>query len=128
VAAKCSGIEGEKGEGALLPKRERLSLEKEIRRVIGAGQYSGKRPLLYLVARDNGLSYSRLAVVAPKSLGNAVQRNRIRRRVYEIFADIKAKTFRQVDIIVYPRRAALRQRFVNVFGDFIGILKDCGIC
>ncbi len=108
----------------MLPKLERLSLEKEIRRVIGARQYTGKRPLLYLVARDNSLKFSRLAVVVPKSFGGAVLRNRLRRRINAVFAKFRQKIFSPVDVVVYPKRPAVEASMNNIFADFMAILKD----
>jgi len=116
-----------KGEKGLLPKQERLSLAREIKRVAGARQYSGKSPLLYLVARDNALMVSRLAVVVPKSLGNAVKRNRLRRRISSVFAVLKAKIIVPVDIVAYPRMVAVGRSSGEIFAAFMAILRSCHI-
>jgi len=112
----------------LLPKRERLTREHEIKGVIRTKQYESKSPLLYFVARDNILQFSRLAVVTPKKLGKAVKRNRIRRQIFEVFAKIKPKILRSVDLVVFPRTTALAQGFGGLFSDFMSGLSKLRIC
>lgn len=90
----------------MLPKSARLSSEREIRQTIKDKQYESKSPLLYLVANDNSLDESRLAVVIPKKLGKAVARNRVRRVFQAAFANIRHKIAKNIDLVVFPRSAA----------------------
>jgi len=57
--------------------------------------------LIYL---PNSLSYSRMAVVTSKKIGNAVQRNRVRRRVRELFRRNKELLILPVDMIVITKK------------------------
>lgn len=112
----------------MLPKRERLTREQEIKGVIRAKQYESKGPLLYFVARDNSLQFSRLMVVTPKKLGQAVKRNRLRRQIYEIFAKLKPKIPICVDLVVFPKRAAMAQSFEALVSGFMSGLSRQGMC
>jgi ribonuclease P protein component len=90
----------------LLPRRNRLSKEGEIKRVLKARHYEGNSPLLYLVASDNLLENSRLAVVTPKKLGNAIVRNRLRRVFAAAFSKIRHNLAKNVDFVLFPRKSA----------------------
>ncbi len=57
-------------------------------------------------ARKNGLSYNRLGLTASTKLGNAVVRNRIRRRIREAYR-LSEMSYRQgYDIVVVARSRA----------------------
>jgi ribonuclease P protein component len=56
-----------------------------------------------LVFRGNGLSHSRLAVVASRKVGPAVVRNRVKRRFRELFRRNKALLVEPLDLIVITR-------------------------
>lgn len=84
----------------MLPKRERLSSERDIKAVLATRQYIYNSPLLRFVARDNLLESSRAAVVAPKKLGKAVRRNRLRRVFKAAFSFLEIR--RGVDIVLFP--------------------------
>lgn len=51
----------------------------------------------------NGLRYTRLGVVVSRRLGNAVIRNRFKRRIREAFRAIQQDLPRDVDVICIPR-------------------------
>ena len=107
----------------MLPKRERLAREREIKGVIRTKQHTGRSPLLYLVAKDNNLQFSRIAVVAPKRLGNSVERNRIRRRLRAVFAGLKQKMETCVDLVVYPQGGLSRIGHGELVSSFMSALK-----
>ena len=56
-----------------------------------------------LVFLRNGLSHSRLAVVASRKVGSAVVRNRVKRRFRELFRRNKALLAEPLDLIVITR-------------------------
>ncbi|MFH1684533.1 MAG: ribonuclease P protein component [Candidatus Margulisiibacteriota bacterium] len=91
----------------MLPKSARISSEREIRKTIKNKQYESSSPLLYLVANDNSLDGSRLAVVIPKKIGKAVVRNRLRRVFQAAFSEIRHKMAKNIDIVLFPRRASV---------------------
>jgi len=61
--------------------------------------------------RPNGLSQSRLGITAPARLGKAVMRNRVKRRVREVFRLNRAALPGGWDILVNPREAVARLPF-----------------
>lgn len=63
-------------------------------------------------------SYSRIAIVASRRVGNAVQRNAARRRMRAVFRECAPKFMVPCDILVFARKAifkfeyaALKKRF-----------------
>lgn len=91
----------------MLPREARLSKEYEVKRVIKTKQFEGNSPLLYLVAMDNFLGNSRLAVVTPKKLGNAVARNRTRRIFAAAFYKIRHNIAKNMDFVFFPKKSAV---------------------
>lgn len=68
---------------------------------------------------ENGLSWSRVLVVSPRSVGKAVRRNRLRRIGKEIFRTLKHAVHGGYDFVfvVYPGDYsfhARREQFIRV--------------
>lgn len=67
----------------MLPRAHRLRRSADIRRVRRKGQ-RWSHPLLLLFAIENNQNSTRFAISASGRIGNAVVRNRVRRRVREV--------------------------------------------
>jgi ribonuclease P protein component len=86
-----------------LSKKEIIKKQSEINRAFKAGQkYS--RHGLKLIVTSNDLPFSRIIVIPVKHYGNAVQRNRIRRQLKEIWRCDKENFKSGYDFVflVYP--------------------------
>lgn len=74
-----------------LPADNRIRRPAEFRRVLRSGRGSGGRAgdrLLLLAAAPNGQSGNRVGLSVSKRVGGAVVRNRVKRRLREIFGEI----------------------------------------
>lgn len=91
----------------MLPKSLRLTTTKDIERVIKQKQYTFNSPSFNLYARRNDLPVSRLAVSASKKIGNAVIRNRLRRKFKAEFYKNREMLGMSVDMVVFPRKACV---------------------
>lgn len=87
------------------PKSLRLLRRPEFRRVYEEGRRGSARicTIFYL---SNGLPRTRLGITTPRALGGAVVRNRIRRRLREIFRLNQSAIPPGWDIVLNPRPAA----------------------
>jgi ribonuclease P protein component len=67
----------------------------------------------------NGLAGSRLGIVASRKFGGAVQRNRAKRLIREMFRQLGPQaSSARVDLVVIPRRELLAAEFTQVAQDF----------
>jgi len=67
---------------------------------------------------------ARLGFTVSKKVGNAVERNRVRRRLREIVRHSDAKRMRSGhDYVLIGRRAALQLPFARIAQDFEGALR-----
>jgi len=86
------------------PKIYRLRRRSEFRRVYDEGQRRSAS-LGTVFTRPNGLPHSRLGITAPVRLGKAVLRNRVKRRLREVFRLHRSSFPGGWDIVVNPREA-----------------------
>ena len=75
------------------------------RRLYYRGANAGNRYLV-IYCRRNGLRYSRMGLTVSTKLGHAVVRNRVRRRIREIFRLSQGKMKQGYDCIVVARTRA----------------------
>jgi ribonuclease P protein component len=75
-----------------------------------------------LFVRPNGLEVSRFGWSIKKALGNAVKRNRIRRRLREIFRLHRREIAAGWDIVVHPRTTVATAEFAALAQEMIKLL------
>jgi ribonuclease P protein component len=92
------------GSGAF-PKKFRLLRRMEFRQVYEEGQRRSASVCIVFF-RPNGLEETRLGITVPVRVGGSVLRNRIKRRVREVFRQNRATLPGGWDIVVNPRKGA----------------------
>lgn len=95
------------------PKTFRLLRRSEFRRVYDEGQRLSAS-LCTVFYRPNGLPHSRLGITTPVRLGSAVRRNRLRRRVREVFRLNRLNLPVGWDLLVNPREAVGKVAFAKL--------------
>ena len=75
-----------------------------------------------LFVRPNGLEVSRFGWSIKKALGNAVRRNRIRRRLREIFRLHRREITPGWDIVVHPRATVATTEFPTLVQEMMKLL------
>jgi len=68
----------------------------------------------------------RLGLTVPRAIGGAVVRNRIKRRLREVFRLHRAELGLRWDIVLNPRRAALTASFSELERAFGKVIEKCG--
>lgn len=80
-----------------------------------------------VLALPNTLEHDRLGIIASRRLGDAVMRNRAKRRIREIFRRQHPDTAsvvgrRPLDVVVIPRRELVGAPFSSIEADFAGAM------
>ena len=92
------------------PRAFRLMRRAEYDAVYREGRRRSSREFTLFV-RPNGLDLSRFGWSIKKALGNAVARNRIRRRLREIVRMHRHAMGRGWDVVIHPRTAVATAKF-----------------
>ena len=83
----------------MLPRASRLNASGDFRSTIRQGVRVG-RPTLVLHVHRSGLEGVRVGMVVSKAVGNAVTRNRVKRRLRHLAADQLNRTPPGTDVVV----------------------------
>ena len=106
------------------PKRRRIAHQADLEAVFRQGRRLGDARVT-LIARPNGLDFSRTGVAVSANHGRAVRRNRIKRLCREALRLARPELPVGWDFMVVPRRggeltlAALRQSVVSLAGRLV---------
>jgi ribonuclease P protein component len=107
---------------------ERLHLQKDFKRVFKTGRKLAHPALfIYIEPKTGSAPKSRLGLVTSGKLGNAVQRNRLKRRLREIFRLHKHAFSPPLDIIFVPRMGACKLSFDSLKNAALGLLEKAGV-
>ena len=102
-----------------------LKLNHIFRRLYAtAGQANG---LLVLYARPNRTGLNRVGITAGKKLGKAVVRNRVRRRLREVYRLNEDKFQPGWDIVVVARSRCITASFEKLTDSYLSLAGKAGI-
>ena len=82
---------------------------------------------LVLYARENHSSANRVGVTVGKKLGKAVIRNRVRRRLREVYRLNEAAFLNGYDIVVVARSKCVGAEFTKLTAAYLHLAKKAGI-
>jgi len=103
-----------------------LKQNHEFRRLYHKGK-SAVSPYFVVYCRRNGRPVNRLGITTGVKLGNAVKRNRARRRIRELYRTHEAGLSAGFDIVVVARTRAIYGRFSELERCFTQQLKKLGL-
>jgi ribonuclease P protein component len=102
--------------------QERIRKKKDFDRLYKNGnRFRGK--YLTLVYLDNNFAFSRLGVVASRKVGGAVLRNRVKRRMRELYRRHKMLINLPVDMVAIAKAESARTSWSEFSEDFLSALK-----
>ncbi len=102
-----------------------LKLNHIFRRLYStSGQANG---LLVLYARKNRTGTNRVGITVSKKLGHAVVRNRIRRRLREVYRLNEEKFLPGWDIVVVARTRAITASFPELTKAYLSLAGKAGL-
>lgn len=90
-----------------------LKLNHEYRRLYAKGK-SAAAPCMAVYCRKNRLGHTRLGFTVGTKLGNAVVRNRVRRRLKEAYRTNEGRFAPGYDIVVVGRVRAVHARYREI--------------
>lgn len=104
----------------------RLKKNKEFRKVYSLGRsFADRRIIIYL--HKNAKEESRFGFTVSKKVGNAVIRNKVRRKLKEICRLNRSKIKKGFDVIVIARPAAAGEKYLDFEKSFIWLIKKSGL-
>jgi ribonuclease P protein component len=74
--------------------------------------------------RANGGPQSRCGFSVKKAVGNAVVRNRIRRRIREIIRRNSSEIPSGWDLVIHPRRSVAQAPFAPLTAELLGLMQN----
>ena len=107
------------GSSPGFPRQRRIRKRREFSSVFDSGQRIHGRFFTFLLVQTT-LDRSRLGIVASRKIGGAVQRNRAKRLIREMFrTEIRlSASVAAIDLVVIPRRELLDAQFPVALQDF----------
>ena len=103
-----------------------LKENRAFRRLYSRGRHTGARCVV-LYCRGNSSGTNRLGVTVSVKLGNAVCRNRIRRRLREIYRTNESRFKRGYDIIAVARHSAVGASYTELRDEFLRLASELGL-
>jgi ribonuclease P protein component len=106
-----------------LSRRERLKNRPQFQAVFDRGRRVSSR-FMTILTLPNDRDEARLGIVASKKLGHAVQRNRAKRRIRDLFRRHKRDLGTPgLDVVVIPKRELLDAAFASLDADYRSVLR-----
>lgn len=99
-----------------------LKQNHEFRRLYSKGK-SAVSPYFAVYCRKNRREVSRLGITTGVKLGNAVKRNRVRRRIRELYRTNESRLLPGYDIVVVARTRAIFARYSDLNHSFLKLMK-----
>ena len=102
-----------------------LKLNHIFRRLYGTTGYANG--LLVLYARKNHTQQNRVGLTVGKKLGHAVVRNRVRRRLREVYRLNESRFLPGWDIVVVARSRCIKATFPQLTNAYLSLAAKAGI-
>lgn len=109
-----------------MKRSSRLTQSDDINRVRGKG-FSFAHETIVLVFLPNDLSENRVATIAGRSVGGAVQRNFAKRRLRSAYQYFQPKLKNGYDMLLIARRLILVKDYQVLLDELRSIFEQAGI-
>jgi ribonuclease P protein component len=107
-------------------RKYRLTSSTDFKRVRRTGK-SYAHPLAILLVSPNGLTISRIGVIAGRATGNAVRRNRAKRRLREALRRYLPRMVSGQDVVLIARPAFHEAEWSDVLNAMATLLGRAGL-
>lgn len=103
-----------------------LKKNSDFRRLYSRGK-SAVMPCMVVYCRRNPLGHNRVGYTVSTKIGNAVTRNRGRRRLREVYRLLLPQMKQGFDIVIVARKRCVEAKFPKVQNDLLKALEELGI-
>ncbi len=103
-----------------------LNKDRQFRRLYKKGT-SAVRPCLVVYARENRSERNHLGFTVTAKIGKAVTRNRVRRRLREIYRLHETELRPGFDLVVVARVRAVASSYARLEAEFLSACLDLGL-
>ena len=103
-----------------------LKQNHEFRRLYAKGR-SAVSPYFAIYCRKTNRPISRLGITTGVKLGNAVKRNRARRRIRELYRTNEVRLAPGWDVVVVARVRSIYGRYGDMERSFLQLMKKLGV-
>lgn len=111
----------------LFPKSRRLTLSGEFRQVRELGVAQHSKLLVFSVLRPSPDESLRVGFITSKRVGSAVERNRVRRRLREIFRLNQHRLLPNTWIVTIARHSAKLATYERLASDWLLLARRAAI-
>jgi ribonuclease P protein component len=110
----------------MLNKKYRISKKKDYNNIYQTGRnYPGKYMILLLANSEK--ENNRYGIIASKKIGNAVKRNKAKRRIRSIINNHKEKLKNNYDLVIIARPAINNASYTLINNEFLRIMRKAGL-
>lgn len=111
-----------------MKKTEAIKLNKEFKSLYyRGGCFVSKRIVIYLRKNKFNKDINRLGLTVSKKIGNAVMRNKVRRRLKEIYRLNEDRLLSGYDLVIVARSTAADASYFELDKDMTYLFRKSGI-
>ncbi|MBC7076631.1 MAG: ribonuclease P protein component [Syntrophomonadaceae bacterium] len=111
----------------MLSRKFRISKKKEYKKIYKNGRRVSGKFIIVFVMR-NFSKNSRFGVVTSRKLGNAVKRNRTRRKLRAVIRQNMERMKNYADVVIVAKKSAVDADFYLLEKDFLFVMRKAGLC
>jgi ribonuclease P protein component len=126
VDAPRQSVRGDRRGGEGFPRRRRLRRRADFLAIQADGRRFNGPNYLLLARRRPILGDIRLGITVSRKVGNAVERNRVKRWVRESYRRLSASLPAGIDLVVIARPGAARSDYRSTSAELSSLLRRLG--
>lgn len=109
-------------------RAEKLHLQRDFKRVLKSGRRLAHPAIfIYILDRNDGSEVRRLGLITGRKVGMAVERNRVKRRLREIFRLNKRRLAPGLDVVFVLRRGAVALNYELLGSAVLSLFSKAGV-
>jgi ribonuclease P protein component len=118
---------GERKPRLRFPKAARLARVAEFARVRTEGKPVHGRMMVIGILKESGAEETRVGIVTSRKVGNAVVRNRVRRKLREIFRATRPRLLPGLWLVIVAKQPAAAASVAALTGEWSQLVRRGGI-